>query len=162
MIADDTEKRSPLGAYSPAAMSPVLRDRLLAAMKEAAQEPREASSLAAQYQPAPLQQTQRQRLLSAMLAARTRPVHRYRAWWVGSSAAVAAVVVGLFMWWPQQALTPSVAAKPAAPRVTMTRQVFGADANTHCDTFLMEEEGETRLVIRVSENKPVLLPDDVI
>lgn len=162
MIADDSEKLSPLRAHSPAAMPSALRARLLSAMKTASAEAREAADMAELYQPTPLRSNQHQRFLAAMQAVHTHPRLRYRAWWAGSAAAVAAVAVSLVIWWPQPTQVPAMGPKPVAPRVTMTRQVFGADASSHCDTFLMEGEDASRLVIRVSEKQPVLLPDDVI
>ena len=162
MIADDSEKLSPLRAHSPAAMPWALRARLLSAMKTGSAEAWEAADMAELSPPRPLRSNQHQRFLAAMHAVHTHPRRRYRAWWAGSAAAVAAVAVSLVIWWPQPTQVPAMGPKPVAPRVTMTRQVFGADASSHCDTFLMEGEDASRLVIRVSEKQPVLLPDDVI
>ena len=161
MIPEDSNNLRVLHGTKPAALPAALRGKLLQAMRNAAAEEQQTAALAAAYKPARLSPECRSRFLQAMHGAGVTPRRRYRILW-GSSAVAALVLAGVWVLWPEQESAPAVAGLPAAPRITMQRQVYGGEPGAHRDTFVMESVDSTRLVIRVTENAPLQLTDDVI
>lgn len=145
----------------PAAMPADMRSRLLRAMLQEDAELQADKALedelGALYGAAPMPQALHRRLVQSV-----RPAPVYRAYWW--RRAVAALLVALLvlplLWW---GLRPVPCG--GSPVVGMKREILPADAtgmSVRCDTFVMEEMDQSRLVIKVQAAVEPGLPEDVI
>lgn len=146
---------------APAAMPADMRSRLLLAMQQKDAELQADKELeyelATQYTPAPMPPVLRRRLAQSV-----RPVPVYRSYWW--RRAVAALLVALLvlplLWW---GLRPAPGG--ASPVVELKREILPGDkagSAVRCDTFVMEETDQSRLVIKVQAAVKPELPEDVI
>lgn len=145
----------------PAAMPAGMRRRLLDSMlREEAELQADAeleAELTAHYAAAPMSPALRGRLLQ-----RVEPAPEYRAYWWrrAVAAALVALLVLPLLWWGLRPMPGEV-----SPVVEMKREILSDDMSSpdiRCDTFVMEEIDQSRLVIKVQAAVETGLPDDVI
>lgn len=146
---------------APAAMPADMRSRLLLAMRQEDAELQADKELEYElstlYTAAPMSPVLRRRLAQSV-----RPVPVYRAYWW--RRAVAALLVALLvlplLWW---GLRPAPGV--GSPVVELKREILPAEKAgpaMRCDTFVMEEIDQSRLVIKVQAPVEPELPEDVI
>ncbi len=145
----------------PAAMPADMRCRLLLAMQQEDAELQADKELeyelATLYTAAPMPPVLRRRLVQSV-----RPAPEYRVyWWRGAVAALlVALLVLPLLWWGLRPV-PGVGALV----VELKREILPgdkADSAVRCDTFVMEEIDQSRLVIKVQAPVEPELPEDVI
>lgn len=161
MTEEQTDLQQIARGCVPAAMPADMRRRLLDSMlREEAELQADAeleAELTALYAASPMPTALRSRLLQGV-----KPATEYRGYWW--RRAVAAVLVALLvlplLWWGLRPVPGDV-----SPMVEMKREILPADMSgpeVRCDTFVMEEIDQSRLVIKVQAAVEPGLPEDVI
>lgn len=145
------------GTFVPAGMAAGMRRRLLAAMEQedaALQADKELEKeLVSLYKAAPMPPALRRRLEEGTVWHRA---YRRHLWFGAAAAAVAAVLV-LPLLWPEPAAGIRV--------VEMKRELLpsaGSAPAMRRDTFVMQSEDKSCLVIKVQTPIELPLPDEVI
>ena len=146
---------------APAAMPADMRRRLLRLMLQEDAELQADKALEdellASYAAAPMPQELRRRLVQS---AGPAPAYRAHGWWRAVAALLVALLVLPLLWW---GLRPARGA--ASPVVEVRREILLADEAApavRCDTFVMQEPDQSRLVIKVKDETEPQLPEDVI
>lgn len=146
---------------APAAMPADMRCRLLRLMLQEDAELQADMALEEElltsYAAASMPQELRRRLVQS---AGPAPAYRARGWWRAVAALLVALLVLPLLWW---GLRPAPGAD--SPVVEVRREILLADEAApavHCDTFVMQETDQSRLVIKVKDETEPQLPDDVI